>query len=567
MLAEAEAKWGHHDVWSTCLVAPPMGDSKAPDVAQCVHSHLGWQAECLTESTAMAHGHEAPKGPLWIGCYVDDYAQVAVLDDALPSAWAAKTIQGQADIHHGRMLGAYERARIERKVAKATKDEPSGLVWGAYLDGPSRVVSADPRKRRILVLATLEVCKAHLVAPLVLHVIVGHWQHHLTFNRACMCVLEKTYTWLRSSYVGERVGTTKKWLSRCVRDELLSLCILAPLMSQHLDTPLSQQLVATDATIERGAVVIATLATPSQAAFLWLASDKPISKMTFVPQMSCVEEKQDLFALRLPQRANDALNAFVESSQFRAAASFSFRNKAHINRQELLAWLSGLRCVIRHRLASQQRIFCIIDSMVCEHVIRKGRSSSRQLNAVLQRALGLRLVHGLEPLPMWVPSATNPADDPTRGVKIRRATPMDASMMEQWRSAMQDAGWPTVVTKQQWQELGLDLPLEAKLSIRDQWWRMSYDQTYGYPGEGPLYPTPGRSADLRTRVQPLTEERYRVRLAHVNAWLHDQHLPSVGTLADQAAWHALDMALLAFVQHLHDVHAPISHGTWALAAV
>eukprot|EP00971_Amphidinium_carterae_P350525 6491601-Amphidinium_carterae.1 len=47
----------------------------------------------------------------------------------------------------------------------------------------------------------------------------------------------------------------------------------------------------------------------------------------------------------------------------------------------------------------------------------------------------------------------------------------------------------------------------------------------------------------------------------------EQSLPHLSHLVASEAWPALDMALLAYVQHLHNIQAPISHGTWALAAV
>eukprot|EP00971_Amphidinium_carterae_P339070 6476678-Amphidinium_carterae.1 len=157
VLAEARSQWGDHDVWSVCLVAPPMGDQKAPDIAQCVHMHLGWQAGALSEATCMSHGYRAPPGPIWIGAYVDDYAQVAVLDDRLPAPWSSGEVSKAADERHQKMLAAYRNACIERKVAKATKDEESGTIWGATLDSKSRTVSADQTKRRLLVMATLAI--------------------------------------------------------------------------------------------------------------------------------------------------------------------------------------------------------------------------------------------------------------------------------------------------------------------------------------------------------------------------------------------------------------------------
>eukprot|EP00971_Amphidinium_carterae_P064471 1277065-Amphidinium_carterae.1 len=563
LLQRATQEWGHHDQWSLCLVAPPMGDQKAPDIAQLVHCHIGWEAQCLTSRTCMSHGHPAPSGPVWMGCYVDDFAQVAVVDSELPEPWGEIAVRADAEEKHSKMLGAYARANIERKEAKATKNESKGLVWGALLDGAQRTVSADPRKRRALVHATVAVCEAKWVAPAVIQTLVGHWQYHLTFRRAFMCILAKTYVWLRSSYIGSKVSSVQKRLTRQVRDELLGLCVMAPLMVTHLDVPFSEHVVATDATTQRGAVVTTKMTCPAQAAMLWRAGDRPISRMTFVPTVHGQQANEDLFALQLPPPVDHAVNAFVQTSQFHAGSSYVFHSQAHINRQEMLAWASGLRFMARHRLASQRRLFCIVDSLVTCNVIKKGRSSSRQL----RRALGLRVVHGLDPIPLWVPSEINPADDPTRHAKLREARDMDEEMERLWREAMQEHAWTTAVIRAQWRDEEVHLPLEKELSKRDQWWRMAFDTTYGYPGEGPAHKAGAKRADLRTRVQPVTEQRYRMRLDEAEAWLERQGLPPISWLVVQQVWQALDTALLAYIQHLHNERAPISHGTWVLAAV
>eukprot|EP00971_Amphidinium_carterae_P326003 6456602-Amphidinium_carterae.1 len=39
-LDRARQRFGSLPVWSIHLAAPPMGDVKAPDIAQCVHSHI-----------------------------------------------------------------------------------------------------------------------------------------------------------------------------------------------------------------------------------------------------------------------------------------------------------------------------------------------------------------------------------------------------------------------------------------------------------------------------------------------------------------------------------------------
>eukprot|EP00971_Amphidinium_carterae_P110173 2182412-Amphidinium_carterae.1 len=181
------------------------------------------------------------------------------------------------------MLAAYASAGIERKKAKATKDEPDGVVWGAHLRGSCRRVESPAEKRHLLISATLEACRMSAVPPRLIQVLCGHWQHHLAFHRSSMCVLDMTYSWLRACEHGGKMMKRKPPLHRKVRDELLLLCVFAPLFHTQLDRPMADKLLATDATIKKGAVCVSTLTSASQAGFLWRAADFSSFPMQFIP--------------------------------------------------------------------------------------------------------------------------------------------------------------------------------------------------------------------------------------------------------------------------------------------
>eukprot|EP00971_Amphidinium_carterae_P111797 2214222-Amphidinium_carterae.1 len=193
------------------------------------------------------------------------------------------------------------------------------MVWGAYLDGDKRRVSTTPDKRRALVLATLETCKMGKVPPRLIQTLCGHWQHHLAFRRCCMCVLDQTYVWLRKCYRDGQLVVTERALTRDVRDELFLLCVLAPIMHSCLDRPMAEQVIATDATIKRGAVVTAPLSSASQASFLWHASDHVSYPMKFVPAIGVQDgdpRERPLFQLVYPFVEDSACTRFVETTQF-----------------------------------------------------------------------------------------------------------------------------------------------------------------------------------------------------------------------------------------------------------
>jgi hypothetical protein len=94
--------------------------------------------------------------------------------------------------------------------------------------------------------------------------------------------------------------------------------------------------------------------------------------------------------------------------------SFPWRNREHINALELRAVILAFRWILSHPSSACKRVMIIIDSAVVYFVLRKGRSSSSHLLAVYRRLSSLMLASGLSVTPIWVPSAANPADAPSR---------------------------------------------------------------------------------------------------------------------------------------------------------
>jgi len=86
----------------------------------------------------------------------------------------------------------------------------------------------------------------------------------------------------------------------------------------------------------------------------------------------------------------------------------------HINVQELEAILSALKWRTRSRAGPGRRSVHFVDSQVCMAVLAKGRSSSAQLRQVLVKINALILAANLAPALLYVKSADNPADAPSR---------------------------------------------------------------------------------------------------------------------------------------------------------
>ncbi|CAE7858634.1 Tnks2, partial [Symbiodinium microadriaticum] len=95
----------------------------------------------------------------------------------------------------------------------------------------------------------------------------------------------------------------------------------------------------------------------------------------------------------------------------------------HINRLELRAVYTALRWRVLRRNNIRCRLLHLTDSMVCLHVLSRGRSSSRKIQSLMFRVSSLLLAAGLQTYVAYVSSATNPADRPSRHLRVKRKWP------------------------------------------------------------------------------------------------------------------------------------------------
>jgi len=98
---------------------------------------------------------------------------------------------------------------------------------------------------------------------------------------------------------------------------------------------------------------------------------------------------------------------------WKVVVAFPMRGR-HINVQELEAILSALKWRTRSRAGPGRRSVHFVDSQVCMAVMAKGRSSSTQIRQVLVKINALILAANLAPALLYVKSADNPADAPSR---------------------------------------------------------------------------------------------------------------------------------------------------------
>ena len=100
---------------------------------------------------------------------------------------------------------------------------------------------------------------------------------------------------------------------------------------------------------------------------------------------------------------------------FRVILSVAVSNQGHINLEEAQALLRYVRWILRSKTRLCRRIVILVDSQVVIWAVTKGRSGSAPLNRLLRKLAAVTFAGGLILHCIFVPSAHNPSDWPSRG--------------------------------------------------------------------------------------------------------------------------------------------------------
>jgi len=102
-------------------------------------------------------------------------------------------------------------------------------------------------------------------------------------------------------------------------------------------------------------------------------------------------------------------------ADFEVVLSVKVSEPAHINLEEARALLRYVRWLLRSVDRFEHRVVVLVDSRVVVGACTKGRSSSVPLNRLVQRLAALCFAGGLSLYLVYIPSAHNPSDPPSRG--------------------------------------------------------------------------------------------------------------------------------------------------------
>ena len=206
---------------------------------------------------------------------------------------------------------------------------------------------------------------------------------------------------------------------------------------------------------------------------------------------------------------NQLVNEIVSGSTWIVENSWRFKRPQHIN---ILEMKSVERLVIKQAKRGQRRFVCFVDSNVSRGALGKGRSASFALTAVLQRIASCLVAFGLYMTTPFCPTRLNVADDPTRLHELREPLPglrwKDLSFGELWdlarlpKARRWASNWIRLllllrgasIYRRAYGASRITRTSEPVLFGQDHhcpacpafdFASMDFDQTLGFPGEGP----------------------------------------------------------------------------------
>jgi len=349
---------GDHEVYPM-LHTVPMGWSHSVNVAQAVHEHTLYSGGALDRSASLLSPASlvlSPSAPCH-GAYIDDLFILGHNEE---------TVNGQLDS----CIQAYKHRGFLVKDSKVVRATANGVVvLGLFIDGHRHTVSLDVESKLQLILSTLKLLSQPTVSGVELASIVGRFTWAMLVRRPSMQVFHRVYRFIHT----RKDKQSQMWPS--VIRELLMACGLLPLLSASLIAPVSNRVIATDASELAGAV----MSRPC---------DPRVDSLLSGPSI----QHAQAWSLIIQHR---------------------WRWQEHINALELRSILLALLWLVSCKQVGQ-RILLLTDSSVCLGVLNKGRSSARTLRLIHNTVAALCLGAGIVVLPTHVPSELNPADSPSR---------------------------------------------------------------------------------------------------------------------------------------------------------
>ena len=297
---------------------------------------------------------------------------------------------------------AYLEAKLQRAVHKEFRFETLFKAWGAEIDGVAGKVGAPLAIRRQVWMLLQRIVTGGWASCDVLRQVLGNLAYIFQYRRELYSLQHRIYKFVSEMPVD-------RWckLPDFVLDELRSCALHLPFAVCSLRRRVSTTLLATDATPSSGGAVV-TEVPGALAEELWRQSEM---KGEAVRLDRGRDEALDVEEPKVPSVFASTLG---ECLPWQVTASYHFRETSHVNLQELRAWRREMMKIAAQGDHKGCIVVALNDSRVVVGAVGKGRSSSFRLNNLLRGALPHMILGGLSGALLWIETAANPADYPSR---------------------------------------------------------------------------------------------------------------------------------------------------------
>lgn len=382
--------WNPRRVWP-CAATWPMGFAWSSYIAQEYLLDVTAEAE-LGREHVVAMDVETPESFTSVFAAATD--DLMILSNGPPGT--TKKIAARVD-------AVFDSRGIFPSRHKEVNDCLSGECVGVQLENGVRLGVGSARVAGLL-WSVMQVLAEPTVDRKQLEALLGAMQWYHLLRRPLLAGLNRVYRCLHeAAWSGDRL------LQEDVLDEVGSAMLLGSFWTVDLCKPYAPVLGACDASTSFG--------------FGGCIAAFPED---LLPRLARWCEKAGAYAVLdsdvnggCQRRAGARLDLEIGLADFKDVLSVRIKHKKHINSLECEGLLLWLRWYTRSSRHQNLRLVILIDSTVVACAAAKGRSSS-SIGHILRRVAASELATGLVVFPLIIPSAHNPADDPSRGVRQDR---------------------------------------------------------------------------------------------------------------------------------------------------
>lgn len=385
----------------------PMGDLNAVDIAQQVHLEVLKDCHCMRPEEVISFKEPLPATHCFEGLYIDDHIVMQILPKKGLRSRDAR-FRDEEIMHDSR--SQYAACNIPTSEKKGFTKADNFVAWGTEVDNASGRVGTPVSKLRQLSLVLSKVCKLRVISKKMLQKVTGLLVHPFMHRRALMCLLQETFVWIETLDEKE-----SKPLPIAVKEELLTAALCLPLAHSNIRWEVSSRIGCSDASLKGGGRG-ATLTTPSIAQSLYRLAEHRGEHVRLDWAAGALAPASDM------KQAPLEIEQLMLDHTWNETERVSFGHKQHIN---ILESRMIYRELVNAVQACDKPLRCVllVDSRAAAGAWSKGRSSSRRLNKTIRRSLGWTLAGFKSIHLVWVRSAANPADYPSRFKRIPDPSP------------------------------------------------------------------------------------------------------------------------------------------------